>query len=127
MVRTKLAEMLKRHEGLRLLPYKDTVGKLTIGYGRNIEDVGISKQEAEFMLQGDMYRGEEALKNALPFFESLDEVRQDVLIDMAFMGIKKLLGFVKMLDYIRQGIYDHAAIELLNSTCLLYTSDAADE
>ena len=48
--------MLKRHEGLRLKPYQDTIGKLTIGYGRNLDDRGISKEEAEYLLRNDISR-----------------------------------------------------------------------
>ena len=46
-----LIEQLKRHEGLKLKPYKCTADKLTIGVGRNLEDVGISEEEAEMLLQ----------------------------------------------------------------------------
>jgi len=48
-----LIESLKRHEGLRLKPYLCPAGKLTIGYGRNLEDVGISEEEAAEMLYND--------------------------------------------------------------------------
>jgi lysozyme len=47
-------DVLKRDEGLRLKPYQDTVGKWTIGYGRNLDDRGISKYEAEAMLRNDV-------------------------------------------------------------------------
>jgi lysozyme len=51
-----LALTLQRHEGLRLRlrAYRDTVGKLTIGYGRNLDDRGISEDEAGFMLDNDI-------------------------------------------------------------------------
>ncbi len=42
----RLRQMLIRHEGLRRKPYRDTVGKLTIGAGRNLDDVGITREEA---------------------------------------------------------------------------------
>ena len=42
-------EQLIRDEGLRLFPYTDTVGKLTIGVGRNLTDAGISADEAEVL------------------------------------------------------------------------------
>ena len=51
---TELIEQLKRHEGIKLTPYKCTSDKLTIGVGRNLEDVGISEQEAEMLLQNDI-------------------------------------------------------------------------
>ncbi|HAC30701.1 MAG TPA: lysozyme, partial [Marinobacter hydrocarbonoclasticus] len=55
MDRNLLKTQLKRHEGLRLKPYLDTASspRLTIGYGRNLEDVGISRDEADFMLDND--------------------------------------------------------------------------
>ena len=43
-----IEEQLILHEGLRLKPYRDTVGKLTIGVGRNLDDVGITRAEAFF-------------------------------------------------------------------------------
>ena len=52
--------MTKRHEGTgpmqngRLMPYHDSVGKLTIGYGRNIEDTGVTPEEALYLLQNDL-------------------------------------------------------------------------
>lgn len=51
---TVLKDMLIRHEGLKLKPYRDTVGKLTIGAGRNLNDLGISEREAMFLLDNDI-------------------------------------------------------------------------
>jgi lysozyme len=51
---SKAQKMIERDEGLRLKPYKCTAGKLTIGYGRNIEDVGISQATALQMLEEDL-------------------------------------------------------------------------
>ena len=50
-----VAHLIKKHEGLSLKPYKCTAGKLTIGYGRNIEDKGISQEEAERFLDDRLY------------------------------------------------------------------------
>ena len=47
---TKIEEQLMIDEGFRSKPYSDTVGKLTIGYGRNLDDVGITRNEAFQML-----------------------------------------------------------------------------
>ena len=41
----KLIERVKKHEGFETKPYKDTVGKLTIGYGRNLEDNPLSVEQ----------------------------------------------------------------------------------
>lgn len=40
---SSLQEQLIRDEGVRKFPYKDTVGKTTIGVGRNLDDVGLSQ------------------------------------------------------------------------------------
>lgn len=50
----KAEEQLKRHEGYREKPYRCTAEKLTIGFGRNLSDNGISRKEAELMLREDV-------------------------------------------------------------------------
>ena len=50
----RLKDMLIRHEGLKLKPYLCTAGKLTIGVGRNIQDRGITYQEAMMLLENDI-------------------------------------------------------------------------
>ena len=45
--------MLRLDEGLRLKPYIDSLGHMTIGYGRALNRRGITKQEAEWMLEDD--------------------------------------------------------------------------
>jgi lysozyme len=111
-----MVEQLIRHEGLRLKAYKDSVGKLTIGIGRNLDDSGISLEEAMMMLENDINRTIEGLKERLPWFGSLDRARQNVLINMAFnMGIHGLLGFKRMLVAIKAGNYEVAAGEMLQS------------
>ena len=50
----KIIEMLKRHEGLKVFPYHCSQNKLTIGIGRNLDDKGISKDEAYYLLYNDI-------------------------------------------------------------------------
>ena len=108
-------EMLKRHEGLRLTVYECTAGKKTIGYGRNLEDKGITETEAEWMLDNDIQEVEERLAN-FDFYNDLDDVRKAVLIDLAFnLGISGLKGFKKMLKALQEDDYSEAAIQLLDS------------
>ena len=52
----RLKQDLIRDEGERLKPYKCTAGKVTIGVGRNLDDVGISKWESRMMLDEDVKR-----------------------------------------------------------------------
>lgn len=107
---------LRRDEGLRLYPYKDSVGKWSIGYGRNLSDNGITPEEAEILLAHDVYAAEKGLDAALPWWKELDSLRRRALLNMAFnMGIPKLLGFVKMLDALKRRDFETAAKEALDS------------
>lgn len=107
---------LMRDEGVRLRPYRDTVGKLTIGVGRNLDDVGIDEAEAEFLLEQDIARTATTLDAHLPWWQQLDEIRQRVLLNMAFnMGIASLLGFKNTLAAMQAGKYDDAAAGMLSS------------
>jgi lysozyme len=111
-----LKELIMSHEGLRLKPYHCTAGKLTIGIGRNLDDVGISSEEASFMLENDIKRCIKELTAEFPWLGRLGEVRQAVLIDMCFnMGLKRLCGFKKTLKLIEEARYEEASKEMLNS------------
>lgn len=115
MNRARLKLQLVHHEGIRLKPYFDSVGKLTIGVGRNLDDKGITNLEAKVLLENDIDEVEEALKLSLPWFAGLDDVRQRVLVNMGFMGVGRLLGFVKMLAAVSARDFDTAAAEMLDS------------
>ena len=116
MNKTKLAEQLKKHEGVRLKPYTDTVGKLTLGIGRNLEDKGITEQEALFMLNNDVDYFYTKLDKRLDWFKLLNNARQNVLVNMAFnLGVAGLLTFKDTLKLISVGRYKEAAEEMLNS------------
>ena len=62
----RIKEQLVRHEGLRLKPYRCTVGKLTIGIGRNLDDCWISQSEAYVMLINDIMNCEMQLQAKIP-------------------------------------------------------------
>lgn len=111
-----LMEMLVKHEGLRLKPYKDTVGKLTIGVGRNIEDQGITKAEALVLLVNDIDRVHKESLNAIKSFSVLSDARKIVIMSMIFnMGLSKFLGFKKFIQFVEVRDFDSAAREMLNS------------
>ena len=54
--KTRLTKQLIIHEVLKSEPYQCTAGKLTISVGRNLDDVGITKEEATYMLENDIAR-----------------------------------------------------------------------
>jgi len=116
MDRTKLAAELRRDEDVRLFPYVDQVGKTTIGAGRNLTDKGISLEEAELLLEHDIAEVVDELERRLPWWSTLDEVRQRVLANMAFnMGVQGLLGFRNTLALVQLGRYQEAAANMLLS------------
>ena len=109
---------IKRHEGLSLYPYKCTSGKITIGFGRNIEDRGISEAEADFMLMNDINNCIDELSNCkyANTYNLLDEVRKSVLINMCFnIGLPSLIKFKKMWAALSVGNYETAADEMRDS------------
>lgn len=115
--RKNLEERIKKHEQLKLLPYKDSTGHLTIGYGRNLDSHGVSKAEAELMFRNDLYNAIIQVQNHLEKeIASLDGVRLGVLVEMTFnMGIYNVLKFKRMLKAIDQADYELASHEMLDS------------
>jgi lysozyme len=112
----ELKKILIQHEGLKLLPYIDSTGHITIGVGRNLSSRGISQQEAITMLENDLKRCDLELLN-FDWYKSLDQVRREALIELVFnMGITRLLLFRKMIAALLDLDYKTAASELLNST-----------
>lgn len=114
-MQTKIIQNLKRDEGLRLSPYLCLANKLTIGYGRNLDDVGISEEEAELMLINDINKCVQQL-STIPVYRTLDRIRQDVLINMCFnLGFHGLLSFLKMWRALSIYDYEKAADEMMDS------------
>lgn len=111
-----ITDQIILHEGKRAKPYRDTVGKLTIGVGRNLDDVGLSDDEIEYLLKNDLRRVQTELNRAIPWWEGLSPVRQKVLLDMAFnLGTEGLMKFKNTLAYIKAGDYRRAAENMLVS------------
>jgi lysozyme len=114
--RQKLIQQLRRHEGERLKPYRCTAGKLTIGVGRNLDDRGITAQESAYLLSNDIDRVWTELRTRLPWVTGLSDVRQRVLLDMAFnLGIDGLLQFRNTLLRVEAGHYQKAGEMMLDS------------
>jgi len=120
MVKCKQIAMaqLKHDEGLRLFPYKCTADKLTVGYGRNLQDNGISELEAEQMLLSDI---QIALEDAKKFvgqvvWDELSDVRQACLINMAFnLGLPTLKKFEMFRQALLDGDMGEASRQMLDS------------
>lgn len=111
-----LVDRLIKHEGLSLKPYRCPAGKLTIGVGRNLDDRGITKDEAMMMLQNDILACRKECYSSFFWFGEMDEVRQSVILEMCFnLGISRLKGFKKMLKACELKNYTLASQEMLSS------------
>lgn len=131
-----LKAMLIRHEGQvrrgnMHVPYDDKtgarfdqgdtlIGKLTIGIGHNISDVGITDEQAMILLTDDLDMVRCELDQTLPWWRRMDEVRRAVIISLGFnLGVltplnkAKLLSFKTTLGLIEDGKYAEAADRLL--------------
>ena len=115
--RDELVKMIAIHEGIVLNVYQDHLGIDTVGIGRNLEDRGITdgelsyinktmddiydngltEEEAYYLCMNDIAIVEKELLANKPIVNQLNDVRQMVLIDMAFnMGVPRLMKFVNM-------------------------------
>jgi len=142
-MKEKLIVLLIKHEGLRLHVYPDSKGLATIGIGRCLEtkgltiaecsylnlgvsdkqsviekltERGITKDEAFYLLNNDIDDVTNELIRKTGYFTELPEIVQMCLIDMAVnLGVAGLLDFKKTLNYISEGDYVSASVEMLNS------------
>ena len=111
-----LFESLRLGEGLRLEPYRDSTGKLTVGYGHNLDDLGISEETATFMLGEDAERAWGDAIRAFEWFEHIPDDAQRVLVELVFnMGLRKVRGFRRMLAALSTGDLRTGAAELQDS------------
>jgi lysozyme len=117
-----LVELLLKHEGLRLHPYDDLTGrapealrgKLTIGVGRNLTDVGITRTEALSLLKADIHKAKSKAKK-YRFFDGLNKARKAVIISMVF-NLGSIRAFVRMRGAIAVKDWDGAAREMLENS-----------
>ena len=108
---------LRRDEGVRSKPYRDTEGFLTIGVGHNLDAEGLCPDAIQAQLAYDIRtKGLEPLDRYLPWWKDHPIAVQRVLINLMFnMGPKTLLGFHNTLAFIKKGDYSRAASHLLQS------------
>jgi lysozyme len=128
--RDRMVTQLLLHEGLRLKPYRDTEGLLTVGVGYCIDRRGIlpleqiigrkfdgklTREEAVKVLAADIDRFEAATLKAFPHYARLDEVRQRVCLDMAYNMGYGALCFKKTIAFVMKGEHLKAGDEMMKS------------
>src|SRR5690242_3736877 len=128
-----LVEELRSDEGEKLKSYLDTKGLWTIGvghlldpkrganpapFGVDLRNGGtITAAQSEALLLSDIKEKCAQLDKAIPWWRSLSDNRQRILLNMSFqMGVSGLLGFKKALAAIKAGEYVNARLHLLDST-----------
>jgi lysozyme len=113
---SKIFKNLVRFEGYSAKPYRCTAGKLSIGYGRNLDDVGIIEKEAEILLFFDVFQVSIQLDSRIPYWKDQPIPVRIALVEMAFqMGVGGLLTFKKMLSAVREKRYHDVITEMLDS------------
>jgi len=101
---------LQVEEGFRALPYKDSKGLTTVGYGFCV-DRGITKRCAAALLREEIAEAHDTL-STYPWYKGLDPARQSVCLDIAINdGLHGLLGFVSMIHFLTLQNWEQAAVE----------------
>jgi lysozyme len=124
-----ITAQLRRDEGEVLYAYQDHLGYWTIGVGILIDKQkggGLLPEESEFILNNRIALRIRALREKLPWFDSLDDARKGVLINMSFqLGVEGLLAFKNTLKFVQQGNYLMAAENMLMSKWATQTPERA--
>jgi lysozyme len=110
-----LRQELTIQDGKKKIPYRDFLGNWTVGIGHNLSKP-LSDTIIELLFTEDLAEAIDSLDESLPWWRTLDEVRQRALVNLCFnMGIGGLLTFKKTLAFFKLGFYEDAAENLLDS------------
>lgn len=122
---SSLKSNIKISEGFSNRLYRDTSekigfdgkkGKLTIGWGYNIDDKGLPTDILEMLLDRTINEAMDELSNNFPWTDNLDSIRREVLIEMLFnLGLDTFKGFKGTLSAVENGNYKLASEHMLDS------------
>jgi lysozyme len=142
------ASLIRRHEGLRLVAYKDTVGKLTVGYGFNLDagdarsicnvlkldyeairnGAAITEAQADAILDLQLGMVNAQAKTLFPNFQAMPADVQSVVQDLIFnMGLAGFSKFKNTIAALRANDYQQAAQGLTDSLWFHQTGSRAVE
>ncbi len=117
---------LTRDEGSRRFPYYDSGNRMTVGVGRDISDNGLRPDEISLMLDNDIRGAAADLDHNIPWWRTLDPVRQRAMLNLCFnLGWSKFAQFPRFFSAMHQARWDDAAIELIGSRWHTQVGDRA--
>lgn len=123
----KIVTDLENDEAFRQFPYRCTGGKLTIGYGRNLEDKGISVDEADVLLRNDIQSSIYDLTQIFSDFDTIPESIQRVLVNMRFqLGSYGFRAFKNMINAVENQDWDWMINEMKDSLWYTQTPNRAN-
>jgi lysozyme len=112
----ELVADVKKAEGWRSHAYRDSVGVWTVGFGTNLQEIEIDVSLGEQWLLEAIGRSTDECRRAFPWFTTLTDSRQAVLVEMTYnLGLPGLLKFHRMLIAVMADHFDAAADEMLES------------
>lgn len=130
--------LLIEDEGLKQFPYVDCCsklwkkctckekGKLTIGVGRNLDDVGLTEGECLALNMNDIEKTASQMQRNFYWFQKLNTPRRVVAFSMGFnLGIEGLSKFKQMIKCIESGDYASASKHMLDSLWAKQVGDRA--
>lgn len=121
---------LKADEGWSALPYRDSEGYLTIGYGFLIDhdraSAGMPREVGDYWLRLNVRRLVAELPSRLPKWHRYPACVQTALLNMSYqMGISGVLGFRNMISALDDGEYIEASRHALDSKWARQTPNRA--
>ena len=133
----RAVERIKKFEGFRKTPYKDSKGIYTCFFGRNLEDVGLTAEEivvllrdyvkftspavqyGELLLSNDLDKVEFELTHNFVFYPTLPDNVALVYLDMCYnLGVTRFLHFKNLHDAVDNEDWNRAAMEIMWSNYL---------
>ena len=111
-----LIDDIKKHEGFSSVVYKCTAGYDTIGYGKRVKYLKITKEQAEEWLKEDLDHLKYVLADKYNWFLPAPQEVKDIVINMAYqLGVSSFSKFKKTIYLLANKDHKGASVEMLDS------------
>lgn len=112
-----LEDRIKKHEGLRLKIYRDSLKIPTIYFGHRVRQGEVylgTIEDAERYLRNDIDIARHWAMSLFPVYNEIDSVRKDVLVELVYnMGANKIRqSFPRFCNAVNRKAWEDAANEL---------------